>query len=133
MPITKVTIDEGYPVGQELRTKGRVRGIKVVVRVSVTRSESPKKTESQELRGTYKPDPNPHDNPAYNQRKQQPKFYNAAAEAAARLLTADPYALVAINDLQFDWEGQTYRTERWDRSAPSYRNKWRVDGDEEPE
>ncbi|MBY8858544.1 hypothetical protein K7711_18845 [Nocardia sp. CA2R105] len=135
MPIAKVAIDAGYPVGQELKSRGQslVRGIKVVVQVSVTRTDGPKKPERQQLRGTYKPDPNPHDNPAYNKKGAQARFYDAAAEAASQFLTTAPYALVAINELQFYWEGQTYRAERWDGSPRSYKNKWQVDGPEVPE
>ncbi|MFE2752048.1 hypothetical protein ACFXGA_08575 [Actinosynnema sp. NPDC059335] len=116
--------------GVELSSKGLVRGVKAVVEVEVTRKEG--KPELQELRGTYKFYPNPHESSAYNDRSKS-KFYHDAAESVAWRVLGPRHALVGLNRFQFEFGGVTYRATGWDEPiGGNYKNRWRVDGPEVP-
>lgn len=104
------------------------RGLQVTVKVWVRRTDKSK--DKQDLKGTYKFVPNPHENSKYNNGGQK-DFYRKAAFAAQESATTSPaYALVAIEHLQFKFGSETYRAVRWDGpiDVANYMNQWQVDG-----
>ncbi|MFC5055355.1 hypothetical protein [Saccharothrix xinjiangensis] len=132
MPEQIKSVKAQVPQGVEL-SDGNERGVKVVVRVKVERVKG--KPDTQELRGTYRFDPNPHDYAKYNDKNEKGKFYGNAARAAARLVetrTDDGYALVPVEHFEFKFGRETYRATPWTGPMPgTYKNKWRVDGPEQ--